>query len=126
MKGFGRGNSLFTPEERAHIVREFEESTLTSAEIAQKYHIRDPHLVITWRKRLRDSQKNAIFAVGNDKRVVESVPMQEKTQEELEAEVKRLTKELEFAQLKVMALNTMIDIAEEQGIQIRKKSGAKQ
>ena len=57
MKGFGRGNSLFTPEERAHIVREFEESTLTSLGIAQKYHIRNPHLVIIWRKRLRDSQK---------------------------------------------------------------------
>ena len=46
--------------------------------------------------------------------------------EELEAEVKRLTKELEWAKLQNKALNTLIDIAEEQGIQIRKKSGAKQ
>jgi hypothetical protein len=53
-------------------------------------------------------------------------PMKKRTQEELEAEVKRLTKELEWAQLQNKALNTLINIAEEQGIQIRKKSGAKQ
>ena len=52
--------------------------------------------------------------------------MKKRTQEELEAEVKRLTKELEWAQLQNKALNTLIDIAEDQGIQIRKKSGAKQ
>ena len=48
------------------------------------------------------------------------------TPSELEAEIKRLTKELEWAKLQNKALNTMIDIAESQGIQIRKKSGAKQ
>ena len=53
-------------------------------------------------------------------------PMKKRTPEELEAEVKRLTKELEWAKLQNKALNTLIDIAEEQGIQIRKKSGAKQ
>ena len=46
--------------------------------------------------------------------------------EELEAEVKRLRSELEWAQLQNKALNTLIDIAESRGIQIRKKSGAKQ
>ena len=54
------------------------------------------------------------------------VPSSLNRQEELEAEVKRLTKELEWAQLQNKALNTLINIAEEQGIQIRKKSGAKQ
>jgi hypothetical protein len=53
-------------------------------------------------------------------------PMKKRTSEELEAEVKRLTKELEWAKLQNKAVNTLIDIAEEQGIQIRKKSGAKQ
>ena len=50
-------------------------------------------------------------------------------EEEIEALKKRL-KELEgclpYAELQNLALNTMIDIAEEQGIQFRKKSGAKQ
>jgi hypothetical protein len=56
----------------------------------------------------------------------DKVPMKKRTPEELEAEVKRLTSELEWAQLQNKALNTLIDIAESQGIQIRKKSGAKQ
>ena len=47
-------------------------------------------------------------------------------EEEIEALKKRL-KELEgclpYAELQNLALNTMIDIAEEQGIQIRKKRG---
>ena len=52
--------------------------------------------------------------------------MKKQTPLELEAEIKRLTRELEWAKLQNKALNTMIDIAESQGIQIRKKSGAKQ
>jgi len=42
-------------------------------------------------------------------------------------DVKALQKALEMANLKIKALDTMIDIAEEQlKIDIRKKSGAKQ
>ena len=52
--------------------------------------------------------------------------MKKQAPEELEAENKRLTKELEWAKLQNRALNVLIDIAEKQGIQIRKKSGAKQ
>ena len=43
------------------------------------------------------------------------------------ADVKALQKALEDAQLKILALNTLIDVAEEQlQINIRKKPGAKQ
>lgn len=44
----------------------------------------------------------------------------------LEKRIQDLEKLLKHSQLKNRALETMIDIAEEQGIQIRKKSGAKQ
>ena len=45
----------------------------------------------------------------------------------LEARIKELEKELELAQMKVVAVNTMIDIAEKDyKLQIRKKSGPKQ
>ena len=48
-------------------------------------------------------------------------------QSELPAEVRELQKELEKARLKNELLTVMIEIAEEQfGIDIRKKSGAKQ
>lgn len=45
----------------------------------------------------------------------------------LENRIKELEKQLEMAQMKTVALNTMIDIAEKElKIQIRKKSGPKQ
>ncbi len=45
----------------------------------------------------------------------------------LEQENERLKKQLEYAELKVLALNTLIDVAEKQlKITIRKKPGAKQ
>lgn len=44
----------------------------------------------------------------------------------LKQRIRDLEAQLHQSELKNLALNTMIDIAEEQGIKIRKKSGAKQ
>lgn len=44
----------------------------------------------------------------------------------LQKQVEKLEKDLKKSQDKNLALNTLIDIAEEQGVRIRKKSGAKQ
>ena len=118
--------SNFTREERERIVREFIESDLTSQELAQKYGVKDPHLITIWHYRLRNSKKSSTFAAGVKPQMADEEPMKKQTPEELEAEVKRLTKELEWAKLQNKALNTLIDIAESQGIRIRKKSGAKQ
>ena len=118
--------SQFTFDERVKIVKEFEEGNLTSTELAIKYGIKHPHLIISWSHRLRKSEKSSIFAPKIMSTKTNEVPMSKRTPEELESEVKRLTKELEWAQLQNKALNTLIDIAESQGIQIRKKSGAKQ
>jgi transposase len=50
-----------------------------------------------------------------------------KTDQSESATIKALKKELEFANMKIKALDTMIDIAEDQlKIDIRKKSGARQ
>ena len=119
-----RCKSKFTREQKIAIVEEFEKGALSGKEIAEKYGIKYPSLIANWRTRLlkprvylRKSEKSSIFAPE---------PMKKRSAEELEAEVKRLTKELEWAKLQNKALNTLIDIAEEQGIRIRKKSGAKQ
>ena len=48
------------------------------------------------------------------------------TVEMLQKQVSRLEAQLKRSEDKNLALNTMIDIAEAQGIRIRKKSGAKQ
>lgn len=123
----------FTREMRARIVKEYEESNLTGEEIARKYGIKHASLISNWRTRLQEkprvlykSIKNSTFVSDIEPQMKNAEPMKKRTQEELEAEVQRLTKELEWAQLQNKALNTLINIAEEQGIQIRKKSGAKQ
>ena len=46
--------------------------------------------------------------------------------EELEKQVKALEAKLKRSEDKNLALNVLIDIAEEQGIRVRKKSGVKQ
>ena len=46
--------------------------------------------------------------------------------EALEKQIKELEAKLKKSQDKNLALNTLIDLAEEQGIRIRKKSGVKQ
>ena len=128
-----RCKSKFTREQKIAIVEEFEKGALSGKEIAEKYGIKYPSLIANWRTRLltprvslRKSEKSSTFAAEIAPQVADDVPMKKQTPVELEAEVKRLTKELEWAKLQNKALNTLIDIAEEQGIQIRKKSGAKQ
>ena len=74
---------------------------------------------------LQKPEKSTTFAVSSDSQMTAEVDMKEKTPAELEAQVMRLTKELEWVKLQNKALNLMIDIAESQGIKIRKKSGAK-
>lgn len=41
-------------------------------------------------------------------------------------QIARLEKELKYSQDKTLALNTLIDVIEEQGIKVRKKAGVKQ
>ena len=118
--------SKYTPEQRLAIVKEYEEGTLTGAEIAKKYGLCGGNTIVVWRSRLQNSKKSCTFADETDTKVVNERPMAEKTKAELEAELAKVKKELAWSKLQTKALETLIEIAEEQGIQIRKKSGAKQ
>lgn len=76
------------------------------------------------------SRKIIIFALRNPK----EEPMETKSKkvdpseenELLKKRIKDLESRLHQSELQNLALNTMIDIAEEHGIAIRKKSGARQ
>lgn len=46
--------------------------------------------------------------------------------QEAKDRIRELEKELERTKMQALVLNTLIDIAEEQGCPIRKKSGSKQ
>lgn len=68
-------------------------------------------------------------AMGEDVEKVASpacVPDLTSTVEKLQKQISLLEGKLKRSEDKNLALNTLIDLAEEQGIRIRKKSGAKQ
>ena len=71
---------------------------------------------------MRNSKKSSIFAaVKESKRMMEDAERQE-----LKSQIADLQRRLHESEMQNLALNTLIDVAEEQGLQIRKKSGAKQ
>lgn len=111
----------FSTAEKRWLVREIESGRMTLGQA--KEHVamfsKDPHALIgSWRKRFSPE-------------IAFTLPvMTEKEKQKLDSAHKRmkeLEKHLEDAQMKNIALETMIDIAEEQlRISIRKKSGPKQ
>jgi septation ring formation regulator EzrA len=94
--------------------------TVREARIA--YNLKADSTIRRWQKELK--QENTELAASNpasmDKKPADTKPA-------APAEVKALQKALQDAELKIAALNTLIDVAEEQlKINIRKKPGAKQ
>ena len=112
----------FTIAERLAIVHEYETSDLTGIEIAHKYGMKSASTISTWKNRLYNSKKSSIFAADCKK----NRAMEDAERQQLLAQIAGLQHQLEKSEMEKLALNTLIDIAEEQGIQIRKKSGAKQ
>lgn len=57
----------------------------------------------------------------------EQLPLvdQSATIEQLQKQLQKLEKQLQFERDRNLALNTLIDIIEEQGIKVRKKAGVK-
>ena len=103
------------------IVRELENGRMTMEKAMEIVapHSKDPYaLIYYWRKKYAPE-------------IALTLPvMTEKERQRLEAvqkRVKELERQLEAAQMKNIALETMIDVAEEQlKVSIRKKSGPKQ
>ena len=118
--------SRYSPEQRLMIIKEYESGTMTAAEVSKKYGLNSKNIIAVWRSRLQNSPKSRTFVAENDTKAVDQNPMAEKTKAELEAELAKVRKELEWSKLQTKALETLIEIAEGHGIQIRKKSGAKQ
>jgi hypothetical protein len=106
---------------RRWLVRELDAGRITVGDAIERFNFNPSSahtLIRNWRKK---------YASGID---VTLPVMTEKERQKLEAlqkKVKQMEKQMEDAQMKNIALETMIDIAEEQlKIVIRKKSGPKQ
>ena len=112
---------VFSKVEKRWIVREIQSGRMSIGEARERFELRS--------KDTRSLISSWIKLYSSD--IPLTLPMMtEKEKQKLEAAHKRmreLEKQLEDAQMKTIALETMIDIAEEQlKIVIRKKSGTKQ
>ena len=67
------------------------------------------------------------FEMKEQQSTPESVPVEDQQAviDQLQKQLQKLEKQLQFEKDRNLALNTLIDICEEQGIRIRKKSGVK-
>ena len=104
------------------VVRHYETSDLSTQQIAQIYGIA-ANQVTRWKQRFSSE-------LPEEKLLTPSHSMNPDEQKQLEALKKQndeLLKKLELANLKIISLETMIDVAEQElHFDIRKKSGTKQ
>jgi hypothetical protein len=122
------GKELFPVGENQHqvafrrwLVREIVSGRMTQKDAIDRFEFnqKNPHaLLFRWMERYKPSIPVTLPVMSEKER---------QKLEILQKQVKELEKQLENAQMKNVALETMIDVAEEQlKIKIRKKSGPKQ
>ena len=107
------------------VVRAVEQGKMSIEEARIAYNIRCGSTIRRWKKEMK--AENAELVAPNSS-VMKDKPRENKAvSSDKPADMKALQQALWEAELKVAALNTLIDVAEEQlKINIRKKPGAKQ
>lgn len=118
-----------TPKDvREKIVREYLSGNEPASAIAARYDV-PSGTIHQWVHRYVYGKKSVPLPCEPQKEDVMARTKRQPPEEEnaaLKRRVKELEERLRQTELQNLALNTMIDIAEEQGVRIRKKSGAKQ
>jgi len=103
--------------QKRSMIRAIREGRMTLKEAKLAYNMKSYTAIITL---LRQDKVNCELGADMNKKASQQLPNEDE-------EKKALKKALEEAQLKIKALNTLIDVAEDQfKIPIRKKPGAKQ
>ncbi|PZR01177.1 MAG: hypothetical protein DI539_28725 [Flavobacterium psychrophilum] len=119
-----RSNGRASMEIKRSVVRSVVSGRLSIREAQLAYGVKAERTIQGWIGQLE--QENTDLVDPNDV-LMKKDKSAKKNSSSATAEVKALQKALEDAQLKIAALNTLIDVAEEQlKINIRKKPGAKQ
>ncbi|MDP4292396.1 MAG: hypothetical protein Q8908_15060 [Bacteroidota bacterium] len=115
-----RTNNHYSDKFKRSVVQKVLDGKIGITAARLKYGIKGHASINTWLKKYDFLSQYAMKA-----KTVNTEPV--KSLQELEAENRRLRKELDREQLYTRALNVMIDIAEKRfNIPIRKKPGAKQ
>ena len=108
-------------EKRDEIVSMYLSGDNSYEELGEYYNVA-PSTIRTWVCRYR-KLKNVVSLQADTKPLED---MARKKKEEKSPEVLALEARVRELELQNLALNTLIDVAEKNGIDIRKKSGAKQ
>jgi Transposase. len=115
----------FTDELKLQVVHEYMDTDVSYKELMQKYNIRGNNNINNWMRKFglkKPSEQQIALQRTMSKQIDKTVH-----ERELEAEVQKLKQQLEHERLRILALNTLIDVAERDlKISIRKKAGAKQ
>jgi transposase len=110
-------------QEKRTIVRAIEEGRMTIYEARIAYRVNSTVTITKWIKEAK--RENAELVLSNTALMAKKRDQQ--ADPDTQKALAEALKKLEEAELKVKALNTLIDVAEEQfKIAIRKKAGAKQ
>ena len=131
------GKQKFSRALKRSICIEYMQSGMSRKEISMKYDLPSVNTLSSWINSclspLEIHEKCASLPCETvqmdeamSKKAVQESVDQTALIEAQRKQIEKLEKQLKYSQDKVLALNTLIDIAEEQGIRIRKKSGAKQ
>lgn len=117
--------SRFSRAEKNRIVEEYLHSSKTQKEIARKYGVLESTFSV-WVSRYSSTQ---FKLVSLQRELKKYATMKEMTKDEellaLRKALKEKERELSEANLKIEALNVLIDLAEEHGMPVRKNSAAK-
>jgi len=115
-------NGYYPKDKRDEIVSVYLNGENSYEELGEYYKV-EPSTIRTWVHRYRQSGK--IVSLHSQYQLVEDMSRKKKEPEKSQ-EVQSLEARIRELELQNLALNTLIDVAERNGIDIRKKSGAKQ
>jgi transposase len=115
----------FTDDFKFQVVQEYLSTDISQEELKKKYNFSGNNNIYSWMLKFGFSKPDEGQIQLH--RAMRGEKQKSSSEQELELKIKQLEEELKREQLKTLALNTMINIAErELKVDIRKKSGAKQ
>ena len=117
--------SRFSRAEKNRIVEEYLQTSKTQKEISRKYGVLESTFSV-WVSRYSSTQ-GRIVSLQRELKRYETLKDMTKDEERLALRkaLKDKERELSEANLKIEALNVLIDLAEEHGMPVRKNSAAK-
>lgn len=106
---------------RRWLVHQIDDGKMSLDEVRDRFHLNPQEyrrIISKWQERYSDELHLSLSLMNSKERA---------DNKQLEARIKELEKQLEYAKMKDIAMNTLIDVAEtEFKISIRKKAGSKQ